>query len=96
MDGVLADGALPQRRGGVRGNGVLPRRETNRPMIRGAVVSGGFRRNPVGRGGNFPLPVDGLVYGEAKGQSLLIQVRQAKLGRTNSGRSYIVKKSTYD
>ena len=24
------------------------------------------------------------------------QVRQAKLGRTNSGRSYIVKKSTYD
>jgi hypothetical protein len=31
-----------------------------------------------------------------KGQSLLIQVRQAKLGRTNSGRSYIVKKSTYD
>ena len=28
--------------------------------------------------------------------SLLIQVRQAKLGRTNSGRSYIVKKSTYD
>ena len=26
----------------------------------------------------------------------LIQVRQAKLGRTNSGRSYIVKKSTYD
>ena len=31
-----------------------------------------------------------------EGQSLLIQVRQAKLGRTNSGRSYIVKKSTYD
>ena len=31
-----------------------------------------------------------------KGQSLLIQVRQAKLGRTNSGRSYIVKKSTCD
>ena len=26
----------------------------------------------------------------------LIQVRQATLGRTNSGRSYIVKKSTYD
>lgn len=33
---------------------------------------------------------------DMKGQSLLIQVRQAKLGRTNSGRSYIVKKSTYD
>ena len=33
---------------------------------------------------------------EAKRQSILIQVRQAKLGRTNSGRSYIVKKSTYD
>ena len=31
-----------------------------------------------------------------KGRSLLIQVRQAKLGRTKSGRSYIVKKSTYD
>ena len=29
-------------------------------------------------------------------KGLLIQVRQAKLGRTNSGRSYIVKKSTYD
>ena len=28
--------------------------------------------------------------------SKLPQVRQAKLGRTNSGRSYIVKKSTYD
>ncbi len=28
--------------------------------------------------------------------SRLPQVRQAKLGRTNSGRSYIVKKSTYD
>ena len=28
--------------------------------------------------------------------STLPQVRQAKLGRTNSGRSYIVKKSTYD
>ena len=28
--------------------------------------------------------------------SLSIQVRQAKLGRTDSGRSYIVKKSTYD
>jgi len=28
-----------------------------------------------------------------KGQGSLIQVRQAKLGRTNSGRSYIVKKS---
>ena len=37
-----------------------------------------------------------FLKGEAKGQSLLIQVRQAKLGRTNSGRSYIVKKSTYD
>ena len=36
------------------------------------------------------------LKGGAKGQSLLIQVRQAKLGRTNSGRSYIVKKSTYD
>ena len=32
----------------------------------------------------------------SKRVSLLIQVRQAKLGRTNSGRSYIVKKSTYD
>ena len=28
-------------------------------------------------------------------KGLLIQVRQAKLGRTNSGRSYIVKKSTF-
>ena len=28
--------------------------------------------------------------------SKLPQVRQAKLGRTNSGRSYIVKKSTYE
>ena len=28
--------------------------------------------------------------------SKLPQVRQAKLGRTNSGRSYIVRKSTYD
>ncbi len=28
--------------------------------------------------------------------SKLPQVRQAKLGRTNSGRSYVVKKSTYD
>ena len=37
-----------------------------------------------------------VITGGMKGQSLLIQVRQAKLGRTNSGRSYIVKKSTYD
>ena len=31
-----------------------------------------------------------------EGRSALLYVRQAKLGRTNSGRSYIVKKSTYD
>jgi hypothetical protein len=40
--------------------------------------------------------VDLDVFEKQKGLSLLIQVRQAKLGRTNSGRSYIVKKSTYD
>ena len=38
----------------------------------------------------------GTVSGVTKCQSSLIQVRQAKLGRTDSGRSYIVKKSTYD
>jgi hypothetical protein len=43
-----------------------------------------------------PLAGKVLPKWEPKGQSLLIQVRQAKLGRTNSGRSYIVKKSTYD
>ena len=37
---------------------------------------------------------DNAQFGENEGS--LIQVRQAKLGRTNSGRSYIVKKSTYD
>jgi hypothetical protein len=47
-----------------------------------------------------PLPAADRIVpvskGGMKGWSLLIQVRQAKLGRTNSGRSYIVKKSTYD
>jgi hypothetical protein len=45
----------------------------------------------------------GKIEGEKRGcgvrhgyHSKLPQVRQAKLGRTNSGRSYIVKKSTYD
>jgi hypothetical protein len=44
-----------------------------------------------------PILLDGgwNVYFHS-GYSRLIEVRQAKLGRTNSGRSYIVKKSTYD
>ena len=58
----------------------------------------------IGLFGCILLSVSGIYHGswidfnkgEAKGQSILIQVRQAKLGRTNSGRSYIVKKSTYD
>ena len=41
--------------------------------------------------------IEDIFYlGGLQGQTRLPQVRQAKLGRTNSGRSYIVKKSTYD
>ena len=47
----------------------------------------GLPLSPDERGG-CALETDGLF--------ITIQVRQAKLGRTNSGRSYIVKKSTYD
>ena len=53
--------------------------------------------NPTSYDGDFFGVANALPpNGRMKGQSLLIQVRQAKLGRTNSGRSYIVKKSTYD
>ena len=47
---------------------------------RGKRNGGGYRGYRVRHGYHSKLP----------------QVRQAKLGRTNSGRSYIVKKSTYD
>ena len=73
-----------------------------------AVLSAFAEREYIWPDGKMPDPQSHQVAAmanekekEMEGSELidtvaLIQVRQAKLGRTNSGRSYIVKKSTYD